>query len=130
MTRISYRTPGTRVWWSSVEEWCTAGIKLSQRRLSHKRNRDLATHSGCMPLTMIYAETDLKVIERALHLLKFGAPPLCRPERGYRADHPSTPVIVALKNRIAVLKKEEDVIPAGDNWHKALLSNKLNVLGD
>ncbi|MEM8976049.1 MAG: hypothetical protein AAGD43_28620 [Pseudomonadota bacterium] len=65
---------------------------------------------------MDYAETDLKVIEQALYLLKFGPSPVCRPEHGYRADHPSTPVIVALKNWMAVLKKEEDMIPAGGNW--------------
>lgn len=47
-----------------------------------------------------------------------------------RADYPSTPVIVAQRNRMAVLKKEEDVSPAGDNWHKASLSNNLNSLGD
>lgn len=77
------------------------------KRWQHDEFTDPATHSGCMPLPMIYAETDLKVIERALHLLKFGPPPLCRPERGYRADRPSTPVIVAHKNRMAVLKKRK-----------------------
>jgi len=119
MTNPVYRTPGTTVTWSSVTEWCLAAMKLDRRRLSQKRNRDLTTHSGCMPLSMIYAETDLEAIETAVFLLKSGPKYLCRPTRGNRAEHPSTPIIVALNNRAAVLRREADVIPEGDNWKAA-----------
>ena len=117
MTRTIYRTPGTLVTWGNVREWCMAAFKLDRRRSSEKRNRDLKTHAGIMPLSMIYAETDLEAIECAIYLLKQGPSYLCRPERGYRADHPSTPIIVALSNRAAVLRREADVMPTGDNWN-------------
>jgi len=116
MTDSIYQTPGTRVRWGNVREWCLAAFQLDRRRSSEKRNRDLTTHSGCMPLSMIYAETDIEAIETALYLLKYGPSYLCRPTRGNRAAHPSTPVIVALNNRATVLKREADVIPHGDNW--------------
>lgn len=52
-TITEYRTPGTRLWWSNVREWCDCGYVLNRRRLSHKRNRDLETHGMCMPLDLI-----------------------------------------------------------------------------
>lgn len=123
MKRIIYRTPGTRVEWSNVREWCFAAFNLDRRRSSEKRNRDLTTHSGCMPLSMIYAETDLEAIETAVYLLKYGPSYLCRPTRGNRAAHPSTPIIVALSNRAAVLRRQADDIPTGGNW-KAMKSGE------
>lgn len=124
MKQNVYRTPGTTVTWSSVTDWCLAAMKLDRRRSSRKRNRDLTTHAGIMPLSMIYAETDLEAIECALYLLKRGPSYLCRPERGYRENHPSTPIIVALNNRAAVLRRMADQIPAGDNWKAVNSSEK------
>ena len=43
--RVEYRTPGTKLWWGNVAEWCSCGYVLNRRRLSRKRNRDLETHA-------------------------------------------------------------------------------------
>lgn len=116
MTRYSYRTPGTRLWWSNVAEWCDCAILLNRRRLSGKRHRDLETHGMCMPLAMIKIEDDSEAIDRALWLLTKGPTGLQRPQRGKRGDHPTTAIIVALKNRQAILIREIDDIPQGENW--------------
>ncbi|ATF04065.1 hypothetical protein PhaeoP75_04466 (plasmid) [Phaeobacter gallaeciensis] len=116
MTRYSYRTPGTALWWSNVAEWCACAHRLDQRRSSGKRNCDLETHGGCMPLAMIAIEDDLEAIEAAIWLLTRGPAYLIRPQRGSRADHPTTPIIVALNNRAAILKREADNMPRGANW--------------
>lgn len=65
-TIIENRTPGTRLWWSNVREWCDCGYALNRRRLSRKRNRDLETRGMCMPLDLIYRETDLEAVDLVL----------------------------------------------------------------
>ncbi|APX26223.1 hypothetical protein Ga0080559_TMP247 (plasmid) [Salipiger profundus] len=40
---------------------------------------------------------------------------MARPSKGARANHPTTPVIMDLMNRLAVLKRQ-DQMPAGNNW--------------
>lgn len=127
MTRYIYTTPGTRVRWSNVVEWCAAAWKLNSRRWSRKMRRDLETHAMCMPLDMIKIEDDLEAIESAVWLLKYGPTGLQRPQRGHHGDHPTTAVIVALNNRAAVLRREADVIPQGDNWKAMKVDSILDI---
>lgn len=114
--RLQYRTPGTRLWWSNVREWCDCGYVLNRRRLSRKRNRDLETHAMCLPLKLIYGEPDLEAIDLAIWFYRQGPIGIRRPQRGARAYHPSTPIFVALNNRRAVLVRDLDAVPEGDNW--------------
>lgn len=115
MTRLLYQAPGTRLWRSNVEEWCDRACQLNRRRLSRKRHRDLETHGMCMPLRMIEIEDDIEAIDRAPWLFTEGPTGLQRPQRGTRGDHPTTPIIMALKYRKALLKREADEIPQGAN---------------
>lgn len=69
-----------------------------------------------MPLAMIAIEDDLEAIEAAIWLLTRGPAYLIRPQRGSRANHPTTPIIVALNNRARILKREVDNMPRGANW--------------
>ena len=120
MTTITeYRTPGTRLWWSNVREWCDCGHVLNRRRLSHKRNRDLETRSMRMPLDLIYRETDLEAVDLAIWFYRHGPIGIRLPQRGHRGDHPSTPIFPALMNRRAVLVRDQDSIPEGGNWRAA-----------
>ena len=120
MTRITeYRTPGTRLWWSNVREWCDSGYALNRRRLSHKRNRDLETHGMCMPLDLIYRETDLEAVDLAIWFYRHGPIGIRRPQRGHRGDHPSTPIFQGLMNRRVTLLSEQDDVPEGDKWRAA-----------
>ena len=116
---IEYRTPGTRLWWSNVREWCDCGYVLNRRRLSHKRNRDLETHGTCMPLDLIYRETDLEAVDLAIWFYRHGPIGVRRPQRGHRGDHPSTPIFQALMNRRAILVRDQDGISERDNWQAA-----------
>ena len=110
-----YTTPGTRLTWSNVGEWVSAAHRIGKRRPSSARNRAFAAHAAAMPRELISREAHLPSLEAAVHLLKYGHPSLARPQRGHRADHPTTPVIVDLMNRLAVLKQLEEM-PAGGNW--------------
>lgn len=114
--RVEYRTPGTKLWWGNVAEWCSCGYVLNRRRLSRKRNRDLETHAMCMPLDLIYRETDLEAIDLAIWFYRHGPIGIRRPQRGARGDHPSTAIFVALMNRRAVLRRARDTVPEGGNW--------------
>ncbi len=115
MTHYQYTTPGTRFTWSDVSEWVDAAYRIDGRRLGAARNRALAAHGAVMPRELINRETDVPSLEAAIHLLKYGPPGLARPSKGARANHPTTPVIMDLMNRLAVLKRR-DQMPAGDNW--------------
>ena len=115
MTIHRYTTPGTRLTWSTVGEWVEAAHRIDRRRLSAARNRALTGHRAVLPRELIDRETHVPSLEAAIHLLKHGPPGLARPPRGARADHPTTPVIMDLMNRRAVLKRR-DVMPRGGNW--------------
>ena len=115
MTHYQYTTPGTRLTWSDVSERVDAAHRIDRRRLSEARNRALGAHGAAMPRELIRRETDIPSLEAAIHLLKYGPPRLARPPKGARADHPTTPVIMDLMNRLAVLKRQDEM-GAGDNW--------------
>lgn len=86
MTTITeYRTPGTRLWWSNVRQWCDCGDVQNWRRLSRKRNRDLETRGMCMPLDLIYRETDLEAVDLAIWFYRHGPIGIRRPQRGRRS---------------------------------------------
>ncbi len=113
--RYRYRTPGTKVWWDSVQSWIAAAHTIASRRLSHHRNRALEDHGSVLPREVINLETDITVIENALYLLKYGYSDLCRPQRGKRAEAPQTRVIMDLMNRRKVLMDLEKSSMIGHN---------------
>ncbi|ODM45306.1 hypothetical protein A9320_11755 [Ruegeria sp. PBVC088] len=115
MTLYNYTTPGTRLTWSDLSEWVDAVQRIGRRQPGAARNRAYAAHAAALPRDLIDRETHVPSLEAALHLLKYGHPRLARPQRGYRVDHPTTPVIIDLINRLAALKRR-DQMPAGDNW--------------
>ena len=115
MTLYRYTTPGTRLTWSDVGEWVEAAHRIDRRRLSAARNRALAAHGAALPRELIDREAHLPSLEAAIRLLKYGPPGLARPPRGARADHPTTPVIMDLMNRRAILKRRDEM-PRGGNW--------------
>ena len=115
MTRHRYTTPGTRLTWSDVAEWVSAAHRIDRRGLSAARNRALAAHGAALPRALINRETHGPSLEAGIHLLKHGPPRLARPPKGARAGHPTTPIIMDLMNRLAVLKRRREM-PPGDNW--------------
>lgn len=115
MTLYRYTTPGTRLTWSNVTEWVSAVHRIDRRRLSAARNRTFAAHAAALPRDLINRETHVPSLEAAIHLLKYGPPGLVRPPKGPRAGHPTTPIIMDLMNRLALLKRRDE-LPPGDNW--------------
>ena len=105
MSTIEYRTPGTRLWWSSVAAWVEAAHRIDRRRSSSARNAALQAHAAVLPLDLIGKDTDPSALREAVRLLKYGPPSLRRPQRGDRANAPHTPRIMALNNRIAQLER-------------------------
>lgn len=115
MTHHRYTTPGTRLTWSDASEWVDAAQRIDGRRLSEARNRALAAHGAAMPRELIDRETHVPSLEAAIELLKYGPPGLARPSKGERANHPTTPIIMELMNRLAVLKRRDEM-GTGNNW--------------
>ena len=116
MYRCSYKTPGTRLQWSTLHEWIAAAHRIDRRRCGEARNRALAAHAACLPKSVIEQEQTIETIDAAVDLLKYGRPGFARPPQGCRANHPTTPIIMDLMNRRAVLLRQLDDMPAGDNW--------------
>ncbi len=73
----------------------------------------------CMPLDLIYTETDLEAVNLAIWFYRHGPIGIRRPQRGARGNHPSTAIFVALMNRRVVLLRAQDNIPKGGNWRAA-----------
>lgn len=115
MTHYQNTTPGTRLTWSDIRDWVDAVHRIDKGQLSGALNRDHVANAAALPRDLIDRETHVPSLEAALHLLKHGHPGLARPQRGHRADHPTTPVIMGLMNRPAILKRQEEM-DAGDNW--------------
>ena len=114
--RYEYRTPGTNLWWGSVAAWCRAAHQLDARRSSCHRIAALEAHAAALPRALIDIEENAAAIDHALELLKDGPPALQRPQRGHRAEHPTTAIIMWLANRRSVLARLADEIPEGENY--------------
>ena len=84
-----------------------------------KCNRDLDTHGVCLPLDLIYRETDIEAVDIAIWFYRHGPIGIRRPQRRHRGDDPSTPIFRALMNRRVTLLSEQDDVPEGDNWRAA-----------
>jgi hypothetical protein len=70
-----------------------------------------------LPVSLIYACPSRPALEEALRLLTNGASGFGRPARGQRAEAVQTPLIVAARNRVAQLIRQEDMdsMPDGHN---------------
>ncbi len=124
MSVYQFTTPGTRIRWYDLREWIIGAYKIDARRWSEARSNALLAHVATLPKSMITEETDIDVIEEAIFLIKHGPKGLARPERGFRKNHPSTPVLMHLLNRKEALIKyaKGDLISSGEN--------RIAVFGD
>ena len=108
-------TRGTRLKWDTVGGWVDACYTLKARKICAQLNSAIRWHQRALPTAMIERETDARSLQAALHLLMHDNH-FRRPARGHRASCPTTTIIKAIKNRLMMLKREDDIIPAGDNW--------------
>ncbi|MCZ7673809.1 MAG: hypothetical protein M5U34_45165 [Chloroflexi bacterium] len=93
-------TPGTRLSWDSLAGWIDAWQQLQGRSHSSRRYWQENQHIRALPVEMITAETDETILYDFLDLMNSGD---ARPPKGMRAEHPTTPLVVAAHNRLAQL---------------------------
>lgn len=115
--RTVYQTPYSALRWSNLVEWVQAAEILRQRRCSYRTNEQRRCHVKVLPQALIYACGSRTTLEVALRLLTNGASGFGQPARGQRAEAVQTPLIVAARNRIAQLVRQEDLdsMPDGHN---------------
>lgn len=105
----------------TVRQWMRAAHHVQQRRMSRHRDEAAVRLRGYLTLVVVNLcdeLADLKVLRRFLvtsHPAMFG-----RPNRGVRGEHWTTPLIVHIDNRIAMLTRLEarlaDPMPDGANF--------------
>jgi hypothetical protein len=117
MSRTIYKTPYSALRWSNLEEWVQAAKIIRQRRCSYRTNEQRRCHVSALPQELIYICDCRATLDEALHLLTSGASGFGRPARGQRAEAVQTPLIVAARNRVAQLIRQEDMdsMPDGHN---------------
>ena len=120
-----YRTPGTRLTWASLSDWCAVAGVLSQRRDLDGRNQMArAAHVEVLPLAFVTGCDDVAALQKLLWWLieSPASKDIVRPLRGHRADAPHTPLIMAAKNRLVQLARAADAatMPIGHNRRAAL----------
>jgi hypothetical protein len=94
-------TPGTRLSWDSLAGWIDGWRQLQGRAHSSDRYMKESDHIRALPAEMIAAETDQTVLYDFLHLMNDDN---ARPPKGMRAEHPTTPLVMAAHNRLAQLE--------------------------
>ncbi len=115
-----YRTPGTRLTWANLSDWCAVAGVLSERRdVDGDNQMARAAHVEALPLALVAGCDDVDALATLLWWL-IESPPskhIVRPLRGHRADAPHTPLIMAAKNRLAQLARAADTatMPIGHN---------------
>lgn len=117
-----YHTKGTRLKWSSFEEWHESLKSLEARRFSRKKKEAITAHLRALPIALVKRCTDKIVLTTALADLKSPSGPARRPIRGARARAPQTRLIVAISNQITRL----DAADSGNPSDPARPSGKTN----
>jgi hypothetical protein len=100
---VLYRTCGTGVTWCDLRSWLDGAIELAGRRPSSKAYADGDRHLRGIELRLVYRCENPETLRGVLDLFNATGTrnnSMCAPARGLRGDHPTTPIIVAVKNRL------------------------------
>lgn len=106
---MRYITPYSRLSWKTLEEWLCAADIISARRASFRKNQQREGHVSVLHVKLIYGCECRESLNRALNLLTGLGSDFMQPCRGQREKAPHTALIVAIKNRIAQINREEDL---------------------
>lgn len=99
----SITTPGTNLSWHNLTGWINAWYQLRSRPNASRRYRQEDEHLQALPLAMVANTMDVAMLNHFIGIL---CHPNVRPPRGLRANHPTTPLIVAAHNRLKQLGAE------------------------
>lgn len=88
-----------------LRDWLIQADQIDRRRFSAARYRAIDRHGAAFPLGRIPEEVDrgALTLTRAIILGRAGWHSFHRPQRGHRADHWTTPALMAVNNQIARL---------------------------
>jgi hypothetical protein len=89
---ISITTPGTRIDWSSLEQWMHAWKRINARAASSKRHAQRAAHIVALASNMdvVNRETSVDTLATAKLLVEREK---MLPPRGSREGHPATEIL-------------------------------------
>jgi len=90
--RVAFTTPGTRIKWSSLEEWMVAWKRINARAASMKRHAQRAAHIAALASNMdvVNGETDIETLAVVKRLIEREN---MLPPRGEREGHPATEIL-------------------------------------
>lgn len=114
---MRFTTPYSRLHWVSLQEWLFAADVIRARRASFRKNKQREGHVSVLHVKLIYGCQCRKSLNIALNLLTGLGSDFMQPCRGQRENAPHTALIVAIKNRIEQIDREEDLasMPDGHN---------------
>ncbi|MCA9994330.1 MAG: hypothetical protein KDE56_01205, partial [Anaerolineales bacterium] len=92
------RIPGTNLEFYNLHTWANAFFELLERRDSVKLEKQKEAAIKALTVELCQAEAQPRALKRVMTLLKQNRPP-----RGQRHNHPTTPLIVAIRNRLFLL---------------------------
>jgi hypothetical protein len=102
MSRAIYRTPRTRLNWSTLSDWLQVAYRLEWRRAASLNKQRKQLHVEALPLHLI-AECDDSGVLTACRAYLVRE----QPKRGQRGSAPHTQLIVAINNKLSRLEAAE-----------------------
>ena len=90
----------------SLAGWASYAWEIERARGGAPTNRRVDRHLGLFPFDRVRDELNRSALESVQRLIKqssdarFG-----RPSRGWRAKHPTTPILIAVNNRLDQLDR-------------------------
>jgi hypothetical protein len=103
---LVYRTCGTGVRWWDLRSWLDGAMTLANRRASSKAYADGDRHLRSIELKIVYRCRSPETLLGVLRLFEDTGTrnnSMRMPARGLPGEHPTTPIVVAVKNRLAEL---------------------------
>lgn len=113
------QTPGTNLYWSTLEQWLDVWDTIRARRTTSKKDWDLSEHLQALPDELV-VQASAPALDRLEELLR-----RFRPRRGARMGHPSTRLLDAVhRARVGAGPKE----PSPPSFGHPLLDLTAKVL--
>lgn len=113
-----HTTPGTRLTWSTLQEWIDAWRRLDARAATSKRHQQRAAHVVELARNMdvVNREADVEVLFSAKQLIELEN---VLPPRGMRAGHPATEILQRVGTVLGERRRVADADGRGRCWAAA-----------
>ncbi len=113
-----HTTPGTRLTWSTLQEWIDAWRRLDARAASSKRHQQRAAHVVELARNMevVNREADVEVLFSAKQLIELEN---VLPPRGMRAGHPATEILQRVGTVLGERRRVADADGRDGHWAAA-----------